>query len=459
MPQSEPTNPIPSGMQIAGHLRDVVRCRTVSFDENSPAEPFLELHALLQTLYPRLHQALRRETVNRLSLLYTWTGSQPDLPGVAFLAHQDVVPVVDGEAGWTQPAFSGAITDGYIYGRGVIDMKSQLVALMEAVETLLQTGFQPCRTIYLAFGHDEEVGGRQGARAIAGLLMERGVRLDALLDEGGAVTGEVAPGYAGLLATIAMAEKSFANVRLEARARAGHASVPGRHTAIGRLSRAVLRLERRPMPARLDFVRPTIQALLPRLPWPARLLFGNLWLTGGLVKAGLAQSPISNAMIRNTIAPTVVQGGYKINILPEKATVDFNCRLLPGENVDGLLAHFRKAVGDEQVTISLIDTSAPSKKPGNLDSRAYASLAEAIRRCYGDVPVCPMVMTGSTDARHYEAICDHVFRFQPNRFDRPEDDHTHGIDERLPVDQLPEMVSFNAQLMRAWAGPVKREGV
>lgn len=452
MSQAELSLPVPAEMHVADHLSQVVRCRTISYDNDSPAEPFFELHALLENLYPRLRQTLRREVVNGLSLLYTWQGTQPELPAVAFLAHQDVVPVVDGEAGWTYPAFSGAIADGYIYGRGVIDMKCQLVALMEAVEMLLQAGFQPRRTIYLAFGHDEEIGGRQGARAIAALLQERGVRLEALLDEGGAVAGGVAPGYGGPIATIAMAEKSFANVMLKAHARAGHASVPGRVTAIGRLSRAVLRLERRPMPAQLDFVQPTIRALLPYLPWPLRLLFGNLWLTGGLVKAVLAQAPLSNAMIRNTIAPTILQGGYKLNILPENVAVSYNCRLLPGNDADELLAHIRSAVADEQVEVSLLDTSAPSTKPGSLDTATYASLAAVIRKLYGDMPVCPMVISGSTDARHYEGICQNVYRFQPNRFDRPEDDRTHGIDERLPLAELPVMAAFNAHVMQAWTG-------
>jgi carboxypeptidase PM20D1 len=205
------------------------------------------------------------------------------------------------------------------------------------------------------------------------------------------------------------------------------------------------------MPARLEFVRPTIRALLPYLPWPLRMVFGNLWLTGGLVKMGLAQSPFSNAMIRNTIAPTIVQGGYKLNILPEKAAVFLNCRLLPGNAVGELLAHIRQVVDDEHVTIRLIDTSAPSKKPGSLDTPNYRGLEAAIARLYPGVPVCPIVMTGSTDARHYEGICRNVYRFQPVVFERPDDDRTHGIDERLPIAQLPVMVEFNTQVMQAWA--------
>ncbi len=442
---------IPTEIQIADHLSAVVRCQTISRDDGIHAGPFLELHARLEDLYPLVHKTLKKEVINDLSLLYTWQGSQPNLPAIAFLAHQDVVPVVDGETGWTYPAFSGTIADGSIWGRGVIDMKSQLVALLEAVETLLRAGFQPQRTIYLAFGHDEEVGGKQGASSIAKTLEMRGVHLEVLLDEGGAVSGCVAPGIKGLIATVAMAEKSFANVKIEASARAGHASVPGRGTAINRLSRAVTRLEQQPMPARLDFVRPTIQALLPHLPWPLRLLFGNLWLTGGLVKLGLAQSPFSNAMIRNTIAPTIIQGGYKLNILPEKASVSLNCRLLPENGVTELLDHIKKVVDDQQVSVSLIDTSAPSKKPGNIDTPHFHSLKAAINRCYPGVPVCPMVMFGSTDARYYEQICENIFRFQANVFKKPEDDRTHGIDERLPIAQLPVMVAFNAQLMMDWA--------
>jgi carboxypeptidase PM20D1 len=451
MPEPSLELSIPSALQIAENLSAAVRCPTVSFDENSPAGPFLELHARLETLYPLVHKSLKKEMINGLSLLYTWQGSQPELPAIAFLAHQDVVPAVDGEAGWTYPAFSGTIADGSIWGRGVLDMKSQLITLLEAAEALLRAGFQPRRTLFLAFGHDEEVGGMQGAQAIARTLQERGVRLDALMDEGGGISGGMAPGIQGLIATIAYAEKSFANIRLEAVARAGHASVPGRTGAIGILSRAIARLEQKPMPARLEFVRPTIQALLPRLPLPFRFIFGSLWLTGGLVKLALAQEPVTDAMLRNTIAPTILQSGYKSNVLPERASAVLNCRLLPGEGVDALLDFIRKVVHDPRVSVTCTGTSAPSRKPISIQTPWYHDLQSSIAELYPGVPTCPILMTGASDARHYQEICGCVYRFQPVTFQKPEDDRTHGVDERVEIAQLPGMVAFNARVMQLWS--------
>lgn len=442
--------PIPSEKNIADHLSAALRCETVSFDDNSPAASFLELHAELEALYPTVHRVLKKEVINELSLLYTWEGSQPDLTAIAFLAHQDVVPVVDGGSGWTYPAFSGTIADGAIWGRGVIDMKSQLITLLEAVEALLQVGFQPKRTIYLAFGHDEEVGGRNGAHEIARTLRERGVQLAALMDEGGGVSGGMAPGIQGMIATIAYAEKSFANIRLDATARAGHASMPGRIDAIGILSRAITRLEKNPMPASLEFIRPTIQALLPRLPLPFRIIFGSLWLTGGIVKMALAQEPAINAMLRNTIAPTILQSGYKSNVLPEKASAVLNCRLLPGQGVDELIDYLRAVIKDPRVRVTCTDTSAPSKRPGSIQTQWYQDLESRIAELYGSIPICPILMVGASDARHYQDICEHIYRFQPISFQKPEDDRTHGVDERVEIAQLPIMVEFNARVMQSW---------
>lgn len=441
---------VPPDLEIAKHLSTAIRCQTVSFDDDSPAGPFLELHDQLERLFPLVHNSLKKEAINRLSLLYTWQGSQPDLPGVAFLAHQDVVPVVDQESGWTYPAFSGTIADGAIWGRGVIDMKCQLVTLLEAVEALVKAGYRPRRTIYLAFGHDEEVGGWNGARAIAQTLDRRGVRLETLMDEGGGVSGGVASGIQGMIATIAFAEKSFANVRLDAYARAGHASMPQKNGAIGILSRAITRLEKNPLPASLEFVQPTIRALLPHLPWALRFFFGPLWLTGGIVKTVLAHQPSTNAMLRSTIAPTILQSGYKSNVLPEKASAILNCRLLPGQSAEVLLDHIRKVINDPRITVTCTDTSAPARKPGSIQTVWYQDLESIIAQHYPGVPVCPMLMIGASDARHYQDICTCVYRFQPVAFQKPGDDRTHGVDERIEIAQLPAMVDVNARIMQAW---------
>lgn len=440
--------PLPDEMQIARNLSAAVQIRTVSFDENAEKAPFLEMHRLLERQYPLVHSRLQKEVINQFSLLFTWKGSQPELAPVAFLAHMDVVPA-DG-SDWTHAPFAGDIAEGFIWGRGVIDMKCQLITLLEAVEALLSAGYQPRRTIFIALGHDEEVGGRNGARVIAQTLKERGVALKALLDEGGGVAGGVAPGIKGLIANIAFAEKSFANIKLEAAARAGHASMPRRAGAIGILSRAIIRLEQHPMPANLTFVRPTIQALTPHLPFPFRLAFGNLWLTGSLVKLALAMEPVTNAMLRNTIAPTILSGGYKSNVLPAKASVVLNCRLLPGVEVEDLLRHIRKTVNDQRITVTCESTNAPSRRPVTIDTPYYKDITTNIAGIFPGVPVCPILMVGASDAQHYQAICELVYRFQPITFQTQAEDRTHGVDERIALAQLTSMVDFNARMLRTW---------
>jgi carboxypeptidase PM20D1 len=435
-------------MQIAQHLSAAIKLETVSFDENSPTAPFEEMHRLLEKQYPLVHKTLQKETINKLSLLYTWQGKQPELPPVIFLAHMDVVPA--DASGWSHSPFSGDIAEGFLWGRGVVDMKSQLITLMEAAETLLASGFKPNRTIYIAFGHDEEIGGMHGAKVIAEALQERKIKLEAVMDEGGGISGGMVPGIPGLVATIAYAEKSFVNVKLEATARAGHASIPSRTGAIGILSQAITRIEKNPMPASLELIRPTIRALVPNLPLLFRFIFGSLWLTGGIVKIALVQSRYSNAMIRNTMAPTIIQGGYKSNVLPEKATAVLNCRLLPGVTAEDLIAYVRKVIRDGRVTITCMDTSAPSKKPVSIQTPFYRDLEMNIAQIYGKVPTCPILMMGATDSRHYQSLCDSVYRFQPIVFNKPEDDRTHGIDERVEIAQLPKMVEFNARMMESW---------
>ena len=207
---------------------------------------------------------------------------------------------------------------------------------------------------------------------------------------------------------------------------------------------------RNPMPASLEFVQPTIQALLPRLPIPVRLVFASLWLTGGLLKSIFSREPAINAMLRNTIAPTILQSGYKSNVLPEKASAVLNCRLLPGQAVDQLIDHIRTVINDPRITVTCLDTSAPSKRPGSIQTPWYQDLQARIAEVYGSLPICPILMVGASDARHYQDICACVYRFQPISFQKPQDDRTHGVDERIELSQLPVMVEFNARLMQSW---------
>ena len=246
----------------AGRLAESVRFQTISHETGGPppAEALLGLRAYMVRNYPRLHRALKQEVVNNYSLLYTWEGRDKTAKPILLAAHMDVVPIEPGtESDWTHPPYAGVIADGHIWGRGVMDMKCSLMGILEAVEHLLDEDFSPQRTVYLAFGHDEEIGGSEGTAKIAELLTERGVRLDFTLDEGLVITDGIIPGVARPAALIGLAEKGLVNLKLTANGQGGHSARPPRHTSVGKLGKALHRLETNPMPARLQSMySPTI---------------------------------------------------------------------------------------------------------------------------------------------------------------------------------------------------------
>ena len=333
---ADPVADIPMNeIAAAERLAAALRIQTISHEnpDDFDGDPFLQFHMYLEETFPTVHSTLTWETVNEYSLLYRWEGSDPSLSPIALLAHIDVVPVEPGtEEGWTYGAYDGRIEDGFIWGRGALDMKNILVGTMEAVEMLLAEGVQPRRTIYLAFGHDEEVGGQNGAVAIAALLQSRGIRLDHVLDEGGAIADGLVPGIEGTVALVGIAEKGFANIRLVAHGEPGHASMPPEHTAAGLISRAVYRLENNPFPVHLTkTVRAFLKSLIPYVSYPLALVFSNLWLFAPVVKLIFKKNTKTAAMVRTTQAATILDGSKKDNILPDKAEAIINVRILPGE--------------------------------------------------------------------------------------------------------------------------------
>ena len=213
-----------------------------------------------------MHASLHPETVNEHGLLFRWAGTDSSLKPVLVMAHQDVVPIEPGtEAKWTHPPFDGAIADGFVWGRGAIDDKGSLICLFEALEDMLGRGYVPARTLYLASGFDEEVGGTFGTKKIEELLASRGVKLEWVLDEGSAVTQGIFPGIERQVASIAVSEKGYLSVELVAHTEGGHSSMPPAETAIGVLSHAIDRLEHEQMPTRLlPTQRRNLETLAPR---------------------------------------------------------------------------------------------------------------------------------------------------------------------------------------------------
>jgi carboxypeptidase PM20D1 len=362
----------------------------------------------------------------------------------------DVVPVEPGTEGtWKHEPFSGTIADGYIWGRGAIDNKSGVLGTLEAVEMLLLEGFRPARTIYLAYGHDEEVGGTRGAKEIAALLRRRGVQLEMVLDEGGVIADGVLSGISSPVALVGIAEKGFVSVELSASAPGGHSSLPPRQTAIGIVANAVTRLEKNSMTARLDgATRQMFDRLASYFPFGQRLAFTNLWLTRPLVLAKLEASPTTNAMVRTTTAATVFHSGTKDNVLPTTARAIINSRILPNDSVAGVLEHVRRVVDDDRIELRVVGRfSAEPSALSSTDSASFRMLDQTIRGIAPDAIVAPYLVVVVTDARYFSGLSDNIFRFLPLRLGAADLKRMHGTDERIAVGNYENAIRLYRQLV------------
>jgi carboxypeptidase PM20D1 len=433
-------------------LAQALRYPTISHEDPEQVDraPFNELHRFLEHSFPLVHRNLKPEIVAQYSLLFTWPGKDASLPPVLFAAHIDVVPIEDGtEPDWSYPPFDGCIEAGYIWGRGALDDKASVLSLLEACEALLAQGYQPQRTIYLAFGHDEEVGGMHGAAGIAALLQQRSVRLELALDEGLAVTEGIIPKVTRPVAMIGVAEKGYLCLELSVETSGGHSSMPVSETAIGILSAAVARLERHPMPPRRDSpVFQMLQRLAPEMPFPLRTLLGHPGLFSGLIQRQLAASPTMNAILRTTTAPTILQAGVKENVLPTRARAIFNFRLLPGDSIASVTRHVQSVIGDPRVQVRPAGDMRSEPSPvASVDSASYQRIEHAIRRVFPDALVVPGLVLGATDCRHYAPFSQNAYRFSPI-WVRPEDlPRIHGTDERISVDHYAKAIQFYSELI------------
>ena len=443
--------------EAAERLAGAVRFPTVSHEDPAAfdADAFRGLHAYLQASFPRAHAALRREVVGSHSLLYTWPGRDSTLKPILILAHQDVVPVEPGTEGkWQEDPFAGRIVGGFIWGRGAIDNKSAVLGTLEAAEMLLAEGFRPQRTILLAYGHDEEVGGSRGAREIAALLRSRGVALHMVVDEGGVIGDGLLRGVTAPVALVGVAEKGFATIELTARTAGGHSSLPPRENAIGILGAAVARLEANPLPARLE--GPTAQLferLAPSFPFAQRAVFANLWLARPLVMRTLTSSPTTNAMVRTTTAVTVFQAGTKDNVLPSRARALVNFRIHPGDSVAGVWAHVRRVVADSRVEARVSGRfSAEPSAVSRTDSEAFRTLERVVRSVVPGVRVAPYLVVVVTDSRYFADLCPNVFRFLPLRLGPEDLGRMHGTDERIAIRDYEQAIRTYRQLMVDAAG-------
>lgn len=439
----------------ATRLAGAVRFKTVSFASGGPIDTaaFKGLHEFFAKAFPKVHGTLTREVLGGLSLLYTWKGADPSLAPVVLMGHMDVVPVPEPNLkDWKHDPFSGDVAEGFVWGRGTLDDKSTTLAVLEAAENLIASGYVPPRTIYFSFGHDEENGGRYGARTLVDTLVARGVKPALILDEGGFMASGVIPGMKGTAAIVGIAEKGYISLRLRAQAQGGHSSMPTQRTAVGALSRAVAALEANPFPYSLTPpVRGMLESAAPYLGFLPRMALANLWLTEPLIVRAMAGNPYSAAMIHTTTSPTMLSAGVKDNVLPPEASAVVNFRILPGETIATVEDRVRRVIADSQIVVEPIDNVGVDPSPvSDVSSGAYQAISNAIRSMSPgvQVPVIPYVVMGGTDAKYWGKHSDRAFRFLAIPMVEGDQARVHGLNERVSVAGYTSSVNFFATLLR-----------
>lgn len=453
-------NPIPSAHPVAeetnvdlesaaGRLAEAITFRTISTDLSHPDFP--KFVTWLETAYPNVHRVMERSIHGTHTPLYKWAGSDASQKPVLFTAHYDIVPVLEGTDDlWEHPPFSGVNDGTYIWGRGTLDDKGSLIAMLDAAETLIQNGFTPKRDIYFSFGADEEIGGAQGAGAVVAHLKSQNIQLAWSLDEGSFVLDGIIAGLKRKVASINISEKGYLTLDLIATGDGGHSSMPPRDNAVAILAQALNKVSRKPVPGGLtgttaDF----FDALGREFGFVRRMLFANRWLFAPILNKVLSGTVTTNAVMRTTTAPTMLSASQKENVLPIKAVATVNFRLHPRDTSDDIIAFVNATIDDERVdVVRRTDGFGKEASPvSSATSEGYLAVKDAIERTFGDVASIPGLTIAATDSVHYSRIADNSYRIAPFRIEAHDLKRFHGTNERLSLENLRLGIGFYSRLL------------
>ena len=420
------------------HLRQMLRFETTSYMDTSRIryDAFDRMHAYIRKSYPHVAKAAVWEKTG-YSLLLTLPGSDASLRPALFMAHQDVVPVVQGtEQDWLHGPFSGDLEDGYIWGRGAMDIKEMLVAILESAEYLLASGRSFRRRVYLAFGEDEETRS-QGAGRIVSILASRGVELEYVLDEGaGDVTDAADYGAPGvMICPVGLCERGYADMKLVVRSKGGHSSNPFHGTSLGCMAQAIHRILTHMPDAHLsDVVLHSLKSIAPFVTEePMKTWVRDPQKYTEELIGWMLRHESTYYQVRTTAAPTMIRGGSEAgNVMPQDMEAVINFRLCQPDTPERLIEHFAPVVGPE-VELSYVQCIGPSV-PSDPEAWGFAQLLEVLQHYFDRLVFIPALNRAATDARQYECLSRCVLRFGP--FLEEEDiskEGIHGTNERISV--------------------------
>jgi len=454
-----------------------IRIPTVSevIDREGPDNPFDRFKAYLPEVYPEIYATMDTLTINGHGLVLRWQGKNRAKKPLLFLSHYDVVPVVgyedvedvsgeqifepddaralpidDYQTKWDYLPFSGAVTNGRIYGRGTLDMKGMLFGLLEAADALIAEGFQPEQDIWFAFGFDEEIGGLKGALKIAEYFKQEGITFDGVYDEGGIIA---APGLGGIdapLALVGMAEKGFCTLRLNVYGMGGHSSMPPAKGSLVLAAEIIQKLNDNQMPLKLI---PPVSGFLDRagssMGFVSRMAIANKWLLKDQLLSTLSKNSATNALVRTTTAITMAKSSDAANVLSSVTEVVVNFRILTGESVQMVIDHVKEICEGYDVEIEVVNTREPSHlSPEN--SAGYRIIEQTLAKIYPDAMVTPYVTIGGTDAYKYEIVSDYVYRLMPVYLNEYEQRTIHNENEHISIDNFAKMIAYFKEVMRGF---------
>jgi len=411
---------------------------------------FTLFNEFLEKTYPLSDSILDHQIINEFSHLYFWQGSESNLKPIILMGHLDVVPVLEeNRPYWRQDPFLGKIVNDTIWGRGTIDDKIGVIGILEAIEGMLKKDFQPRRSIYLAFGHDEEIGGVYGAKAIAAYLVEQGVQAEFIMDEGGSLTSGLVPGLDSDVALIGIAEKGTVSLDLSVEIEGGHSSMPGKETSIDVLSGAIYKLKTHPFPALISSpIEGFLEYLGPEMPFVNRMAFANKAIFEKMIIGIYESSASGNALVRTTTSPTIFNSGIKDNIIPLTAKATINFRIITGSSIAEVKEHIRQVLNDDRIKITEGNFNNEPSTVSSTDAPGFKMVQQTIAEIYPEAIVSPYMVVGATDARHFTALSDQIYRFLPIRMNKSNIKSLHGLNERIAVSDFENSVRFYNQLIK-----------
>ena len=421
------------------NLSKSIQFQTISHPdyEKFDYEEFQRFLSWLETEYFQVFKNLEKKYLGK-TLLLKWQGEASDLNPILLTGHYDVVPVrADADSIWQENPFSGKIDSDYVWGRGALDDKSGVIAILEAVNYLLEKNFSPRRTVYLSFGHDEEIGGRRGAGKVTEFLLNEGVELEWTLDEGSFLLQDIIPGINKPVAVINVAEKGSLTIQVIGKAEGGHSSMPSSKSSVGYLAEALLKLENNPVPGKLEGISLGLfDEVSKQMPFQYKILFANLWLFEPLINNFLSDSPTMNAVIRTTTAPTMLSASNRLNVLASEAVGTVNFRLHPRDNPEKIINFVKDLISNENIEVKNLSAGTLASSVSDWETEGYRAISNSVREVYGDIIVAPGLMVGGSDSKHYAKAAKNSYRFNPFPLSANELSGLHGIDERIKKDDF-----------------------